>query len=82
MKRIGKMDNLEVDFVAIDENDITYWLASDSSYEKSYIETKKRVRLVLMTHPLFYFFVSETIILFVSEFFFSFSNLYSSINLR
>ncbi len=29
MKRIGKMDNLEVDFVAIDENDITYRLASD-----------------------------------------------------
>lgn len=83
MKRIGKMDNLEVDFVAIDENDITYRLASDSSYEKSYIETKKRVRLVLMTHPLFCFFiVYETIILFVSEFFFSFSNLYSSINLR
>lgn len=24
MKRIGKMDNLEVDFVAIDEDDITY----------------------------------------------------------
>lgn len=82
MKRIGKMDNLEVDFVAIDENDITYRLASDIFYEKGYIETKKRVRLVLMTHPLFYFFVSETIILFVSEFFFSFPNLYSSINLR